>query len=157
MVYFHGITNKILGGKRTMKVQKKLVNTGMALALGLGVLGTSSVALASNDKVPYSFTLKANYGNNYSGERYRQTENKDNKWKVNMTYTSEGAGKVATYWLDKSGTQVSDTVDVHQGAGEYKRSAYQTASQSYVRLAAENNNYTSTTYTVSGYWDEEIN
>lgn len=155
MVYFHGITNKILGGKRTIKVQKKLVNTGMALALGLGVLGTSSVALASNDNVGYSFTLKANYGNTYSSERYRQTENTANKWKVNMSYTSEGTGKIATYWLDKSGTQVSNTVDVKQGGGSYYRSAYQTASKSYVRLAAENNNYTSNTYTVSGYWDEE--
>lgn len=79
-----------------MKVQKKLVNTGMALALGLGVLGTSSVALDSNDNVGYRFTLKANYGNTYSGERYRQTENTANKWKVNMSYTSEGTGKIAT-------------------------------------------------------------
>ncbi|WP_251135053.1 DUF2712 domain-containing protein [Exiguobacterium sp. s102] len=51
-----------------MKVQKKLVNTGMALALGLGVLGTSSVALASNDNIGYRITLKSNYGNNYNGK-----------------------------------------------------------------------------------------
>ncbi len=72
-----------------------------------------------------------------------------------MSYTSKGTGKIATYWLDKSGTQVSNTVDVQQGGGSYYRSAKQTASKSYVCLAAENNNYTSTTYTVSGYWDEE--
>lgn len=148
---------KFLGGKRTMKVQKKLVNTGMALALGLGVLGTSSVALASDDNVGYSFTLKANYGNTYSSERYRQTDNKYNTWKVKMTYSSEGTGKIATYWLDKKGTQVSDTIPVKQGLAAVYTPAYQTANQSWVRLGAENNNLTADTYTVSGYWDEETN
>lgn len=138
-----------------MKVQKKLVNTGLALSLGLGVLGTSSVAFAGDDNLGYSFTLKANYGNTYTGTEWRQTENKYNPWKVKMSYSSEGTGKIATYWLDKSGTQVSDTIPVKQGAAAVYTPGYQTSNQSWVRLGAENNNLTANTYTVSGYWDEE--
>ncbi|WP_338134598.1 DUF2712 domain-containing protein, partial [Anoxybacillus flavithermus] len=48
---------------------------------------------------------------------------------------------MATFWLDKSGTRVSDTHDVKQGSGAHYYSAFSTANQSNVRLGAENNNY----------------
>ncbi len=113
---------------------------------------------AANDNIGYSFEIKANYKNSYSSSRYRQTKNTDNKWKVNMTYSGEGKGTVTTYWLAKdnfSRTRVSDTHDVKQGSGAHYYKAYKSASDTKVRLGAENNNDSSKTYTVSGYWDEE--
>ncbi len=64
-------------------------------------------------------------------------------------------GTVATFWLDKSGTRVSDVHDVAQGSGAHYYSAFSTANQSNVRLGAENNNASPNSYTISGYWDEE--
>ncbi|WNB92541.1 DUF2712 domain-containing protein [Bacillus sp. NEB1478] len=136
---------------------KKFYRVGLAGVMGLSLLAVGNMAFASNDNVPYSFTLKPGYGNSYSAERYRQTSDTSNKWKVNLSYSSEGAGTVATFWLDKSTTQVSDTHDVAQGSGNHYYTAFSTANQHDVRLGAENNNYSANSYSISGYWDEEIN
>lgn len=86
MIYFHVITNKFFRGmnyESTKEISKYRIGSIIKVRCPF----TSSVALASNDNIGYIFTLKDNYGNNYSGERYRQTENKHNEWKVNMTYS----------------------------------------------------------------------
>ncbi|MBH0161835.1 DUF2712 domain-containing protein [Fictibacillus sp. 26RED30] len=139
------------------KTIKKYYRVGLAGVMGITLLTAGNVALASNDNVEYSFSLKPEHGNSYSKERYRQTTDTSNKWKVNYSYSSEGKGTVATYWLDKSGTRVSDTHDVAQGSGAKYYTAFSTANQKDVRLGVENNNYTTSGFTASGYWDEEIN
>lgn len=45
--------------------------------------------------------------------------------------------------------------DIKEGTGDHYYSAFSSASQRDVCLGAENNNNSSSTYTVSGYWDEE--
>ena len=108
--------------------------------------------------IPYSLKIKANYANTYSDEEYRQTTNTQNKWKVNMTYSEEGKGTITTYWLaayNSNHDRVSATHDIKEGTGDYYYSAFSSASQRDVCLGAENNNNSSSTYTVSGYWDEE--
>lgn len=139
------------------KTIKKYYRVGLAGVMGLSLLTAGNVALASNDNIAYNFSLKPEHGNSYSAERYRQTTDTSNKWKVNLSYSSEGKGTVATFWLDKSGTRVSDVHSIAQGSGNHYFTAFSTANQSNVRLGAENNNYTTTGYTISGYWDEEIN
>ncbi|MBE2912985.1 DUF2712 domain-containing protein [Anoxybacillus flavithermus] len=139
------------------KKLKKYYNLGLSLAMGIGVLTFSNFTYATDDNIGFSFELKPNYGNSYSESRYRQTTDPNNKWKVNLTYSSEGVGSIATFWLDKSGTRVSDTHDVKQGSGAHYYSAFSTANQSNVRLGAENNNYSPDSYVISGYWDEETN
>lgn len=39
----------------------------------------ASQAFASDDNIPYSFKIKANYANTYSDKEYRQTTNTQNK------------------------------------------------------------------------------
>lgn len=136
---------------------KKYFRVGVAAIMGLGILTASNFTYASNDNIGFSYTLKPHYANNYSAERYRQTTNPSNPWKVNLTYSSEGAGTIATFWLDKAGTRVSDVHDVKQGSGAHYYSAFSTANKSNVRLGAENNNDSPNSYTISGYWDEETN
>jgi hypothetical protein len=134
---------------------KKYFRVGMAAVMGVGILAASNFTYASDDNIGFSFTLKPNYENSYSASRYRQTSSSSNPWKVNLTYSSEGAGTYATFWLDKSGTRVSDVHNVKQGSGAQYYTAFSTANQSYVRLGAENNNLSPNSYTISGYWDEE--
>nr|WP_309100370.1 DUF2712 domain-containing protein [Fredinandcohnia onubensis] len=133
---------------------KKFSKVGLAAVMGVGILATANFTYASNDNIGFSFSLKPYHGNTYTDSRYRQTTNTKNQWKVNYAYSSEGKGTVATFWLDKSGTRVSDTNNITQGTTEYT-DAFSTASQSYVRLGAENNNYSANSYSISGYWDEE--
>ncbi|UOE94414.1 DUF2712 domain-containing protein [Alkalihalobacillus sp. LMS39] len=129
-----------------------------ALVLGVTLIGAANATFASDDKHGYSFTIKPKHENNYSGERYRQTQNTNNKWKVALETSGEGKGTITTFWLDKADTgRVSNTVDAKQGAGAYYREAFSAANQSYVRLGAENNNYSTKGYTATGYWDEETN
>ena len=121
-------------------MKKRIVMAALAATMLIGM--NASQAFASDDSIPYSFKIKANYANTYSDKEYRQTTNTQNKWKVDMTYSEEGEGTITTY-------------DVTQGTGTHYYSAYSSASQRDVCLGAENNNNSSNTYTVGGYWDEE--
>lgn len=137
---------------------KKIKHVAFAAVVGAGIFTTAGFTHASNDNHDFSFDLLSYHGNNYSGEIYRQTTDTSNKWKVEFTYSAEGKGTVATFWLDKKNHGiVSDTYNVTQGSGAKYYTAYKTANKANVRLGAENNNYTANTYAISGYWDEEIN
>ena len=139
-----------------MKMNAKKYFTVLA-AVGAISLSMVIPVHASNDNHEYSFYIGSYQGNGYSDARYRQTTNTNNKWKVNMTYSEEGAGTIATYWLalDSGKEQASDFHNVTQGSGAQYYSAQSKASQKNVVLGAENNNYTSSLYRVAGYWDEE--
>lgn len=124
------------------------------------VVSTACVDVsASNDAVAFTnYRLKAGYANTYTTSRYRQTTNPNNKWKVNLAYSTEGKGSIATFWLAKANsahTLVSGTHNVAQGSGNHYFAATSGASRSNVCLGMENNNYTPHEYKVSGYWDEE--
>ena len=141
---------------------KKLCLKKVAVALAAVVLiGTMNIsASASNDNYGFEFTLKANSKSSYSGKRYRQTKKTDNKWKVDFTYSAEGAGTKAIFWLAKNNldrTIVSKQVTIKQGSGPKLNDAETGASRTDVRLGTKNNNNVSNTYKVSGYWDEETN
>ena len=141
-----------------MKKLRNYKSMVIAAAMAILFLANVGIAYASDDDNGYSFTIKAHHGNTYSDGRYRQTTNTSNPWKVNMTYSSEGAGTIMTYWLAKFNSShdvVSGTHDVKQGTGAHYFTAYSGANQTKVCLAAENNNDLPNSYTVSGYWDEE--
>lgn len=141
-----------------MKLKGKL--GCILLAITLMLIGTWNYVGARDDNVEYAFKLQANYKNSYTDIRYRQTKKADNPWKVNMTYSAEGKGTKAVYWLNVPGLfctseRVSNTHTVKQGSGPHYYKAWKGAAQQYVSMGAENNNNTSKTYNVSGYWDEE--
>lgn len=141
--------------KKLMK-RKVMIIFAMAMIIAMNTM----TVFASNDNYGYSYTVKAEHGNTYTTSQYRQTTNTKNKWKVDMTYSGEGVGTVTTYWLalfnDSHGV-VSGTHNVKQGSGAHYYEATSGASQKNVCLGFENNNYSTNTYTVSGYWDEETN
>lgn len=114
---------------------------------------------ANNDNIAYSFKMKANLGRSYSSSEYRGTLNPKNSWKVNMTYSDEGTGTAAIYFLASANiltrTQLSDAYTVKQGSGAHYYAAYAEASERNVALGCKNNNDVAKSYTVSGYWDEE--
>ncbi|TYS67940.1 DUF2712 domain-containing protein [Sutcliffiella horikoshii] len=132
-------------------------NLAFASVIGVTSILITAPAFAANDNIFYSFEIKPYHGNGYTEERYRQTTNVNNKWKVDLQASGEGKGTITTFWLDKNLTVVSNLYDVKQGSGAQYYSAYHTASQVYVGLGAENNNYSANSYTVSGVWDEETN
>ncbi len=79
-----------------------------------------------------------------------------------MYKSTEGTNTLTTYWFEKSnGTNVSPTVDVKAGSGglnsgrNYYIKGNSGANAANVRLTAENNNLSSSSYSVNGYWDEE--
>ena len=78
-------------------MKKRIVMAALAATMLIGM--NASQAFASDDSIPYSFKIKANYANTYSDKEYRQTTNTQNKWKVDMTYSEEGEGTITTYWL----------------------------------------------------------
>ena len=120
--------------------------------------GFSMTALAGNDDVPFSFTMKANMKNSYTGDRYRETTRTNNPWKVNMTASTAGTNTQAYYFLASNGIlriQYSDPHLVKAGSGNHYYKAYSNASKQNVSLGCRNNNDVNKSYTVSGYWDEE--
>ncbi|WP_285769014.1 DUF2712 domain-containing protein [Peribacillus sp. SI8-4] len=138
----------------------RVIAVGTILACSIG-LGTLSVE-AGNENSGYTFKIKKNQGNESRSTKYRQTTNERNTWKVRMYKSGEGTNTYTTYWLEKSdGTNVSPAVDVKAGNKDSKsgRNYYIKgnwgANAANVRLTAENNNVSSSTFSVSGYWDEE--
>ena len=142
-------------------MNKKIFKSTVASTLVLGMLAMPHITKASNDNYAYEFNIQAHYGNTYSPEaRYRQTTDTTNKWKVSLENSTEGTGTKMTFWLAKDNakkTVVSGTHDVTQGTGAHYYNAKSEASKTDVKLGAENNNDTTNSYTISGYWDEETN
>ncbi|KZT83378.1 hypothetical protein Nizo1840_1657 [Lactiplantibacillus plantarum] len=141
-----------------MKALKlKMVAACLLSIVTFGAVGANT-ALASNDNWGFNFIIQTHQANSRSGPLYRQTTNVNNKWKVNMQSSGEGARTVTTYWLENAGgTNVSPSLNVKQGNGSYYSAAYSNASKKNVYLTAQNNNYNSNQYRVSGFWDEETN
>ena len=128
------------------------------LILSCFTTGFSMTALAGNDNVAFSFTMKANSARNYTGNRYRETTRTNNPWKVNMTGSTEGNNTQAYYFLASNGArriQYSDQHLVKAGSGNHYYKAYAEASKQGVSLGCKNNNNVNKSYTVAGYWDEE--
>ena len=140
---------------------RKFAKITVTSALAMCMVATPMVSKASDDNVGFSFDLKPEYGNSTTSARYRQTTNVNNKWKVNLTKNAEGNGTLATFWLTTRSDGkniVSDKAhDVAQGSGAHYYNAKDSASKKDVRLSAENNNSSTDSFEVSGYWDEETN
>ena len=51
-------------------MKKRIVMAALAATMLIGM--NASQAFASDDNIPYSFKIKANYANTYSDEEYRQ-------------------------------------------------------------------------------------
>lgn len=140
---------------------KKYFKLGLAGVLGVLLLPTSNFAFAGDENYGYSFYIQPEYLNNYSSDiRYRQTTSSSNPWKVDLRSSGEGTGTYTTFWLHALNPldewQRGSTVrDVKQGSGATYTGAYSWASQTNTKLGAENNNYSTNGYYVSGYWDEE--
>ena len=118
-------------------------------------------AFAAEDSFPYSFKMKASQSSNYSDTAYTRTAvDTENPWKVDFRYNGEGDNTIAIYWLaaDKliGHSQVSSSYNVVAGSGAKYYRAYETATGEDCVLGAKNNNNVTSSYTISGYWDEEI-
>lgn len=138
-----------------MKQIKKWIGVFCAMAF---ILITQTVKVsASNDNHPFSFTMLGEYENSYSIERYRQTSSCSNPWKVIFTYSEEGKGTKANFWLaresDKKKSSGVYTV-VQSNIATYGE-ALVYANETDVCLGCENNNYSTKSYSIAGYWDEE--
>lgn len=143
-----------------MMKKGRVIALGTILACSIG-LGTLSVE-AGNENSGYTFKIKKEQGNEFTRTEYRQTTTERNTWKVRMYRSDEGTNTYTTYWLERSdGTNVSPAVDVKAGNKDLKsgRNYYikgnAGANAANVRLTAENNTASSSSFSVKGYWDEE--
>lgn len=138
------------------KISNKIISGLLVLSIAaFGMKGVVANA-ASDNNVGFSFHILENQHISFGADpRYRSTSNTNNCWKVNMTYSGEGVGTCTYFWLGSGTTIVSNHVVVKQGSGAKYRFAYETASQTHVRLRAQNNNQSINGYDVGGYWDEE--
>ncbi|WP_249596371.1 DUF2712 domain-containing protein [Peribacillus frigoritolerans] len=142
------------------KGKGRVIALGTILACSIG-LGTLSVEAGNGNSV-YTFKIKKEQGNEFTRTEYRQTTTERNTWKVRMYHSQEGTNTYTTYWLERSdGTNVSPALDVKAGNKDLKsgRNYYikgnEGANAANVRLTAENNTASSSSFSVKGYWDEE--
>lgn len=109
----------------------------------------------------YEILVPNYHGNGQEDKGYLRSPGDSNtQWGVSLTDSKEGgANTYTTFWLEKSsGANVTDAHDVQLGKG-FKQFNFEKASDvkgKYVYLTAENNNYISNSYSISGKWDEEI-
>lgn len=119
--------------------------------------GNTIDVMAYNDNIPFKFTMKSEgEKSRYSKGRYRQTTDPNNQWKVKLRSSEEGKGTVAKFYLTGYDYSiVSKTLSVKQGRGAHYQTAYSSASKRTVYLTVTNNNWSTLSYVISGYWDEE--
>ncbi|MGP7817838.1 DUF2712 domain-containing protein [Niallia sp. 01092] len=141
--------------------KRKLGQLGLALGIGVGVLGSPLVSHATdnfdNDYLFHILSYQLNT-REYEESAYRQTTSIDNPWKVQMTWSeeSDSSNTITRFWLEKENeTNVSAPVDKLEGDPASYVKPYSTANQTTVYLTAENNNYNLDQYLVEGIWDEE--
>lgn len=121
-------------------------------------MGINASASVEND-YDFIFTIKPYQYNSRIDSfeaKYRNTPDPENMWKVGLRKSGEGEGTITCFWLEIfDETNVSDAIKAKQGTKTYYKEAYKSASEKKVYLTAENNNYNSDRYSVSGVWDEE--
>lgn len=131
----------------------------LAVIIVLTMIVTAVPVLAIEHDIPYSFHLRGTENVYLPSDesRYRETVNTNNRWKVEMQHIFNDKDGVATYWIARNADhkQVSGAHDVHAGTGPHRYTAYSSASQTRVVLAADNNN--DVPADVDGLWDEEVN
>lgn len=143
-----------------MTKRKKYLTLLLSVVLVIGFsLGTFCVASASNDNIGFTLDITSYRGNSRlpkSEARERTAKKTNNAWKVKMTDSGEGQGSITVFWLiDDNDKKVSPKMDVKCNSQAHYKEAYASASGKRVRLEAENNNFNSSTYSVTGVWDEE--
>lgn len=75
---------------------------------------------------------------------------------VQLVSSAEGKGTVTRFWLEnEKGDNLCNVVEVTQGRGYYPQNTYQSACKKRIFLTAENNNYNSDVYRITGTWKEE--
>lgn len=119
----------------------------------------TNIVLAGDDNYDFRFRIPGGSGQPNGQEadgQWRQTNDPENPWKVDLNSSGEGDGTYTVFWLEKSdGENVSPSRNVKCKGPKYYTNAYKKASERRVYLTAQNNNKNGTSYLVSGYWDEE--
>lgn len=142
-----------------MKERTKKISAVFLVLLAVSTFFASSlVAHASVDSnIEYSFVVKANNGLNKDPDgRRRQTSNNNNAWKVNLRVSGEGDKTATKFRLClKDDSAASAWHTVIQGSGSHYYATNDAADHKTVYLQGQNNNTSTKSYKVSGYWDEE--
>jgi hypothetical protein len=141
-------------------IKIKFVAIALVGALAFSTISAINTFAATVDNnIAYGFKIESWHQNSRVSDeeaRYRTTTNIYDQWKVKLEHSGEGEGTYTTFWMENSGeTNVTDAVDVKQGATPYYNPTRESAGRTYCYLTAENNNYNWDTYYVSGVWDEE--
>lgn len=140
---------------------KKSLKRTLALVVSVCAICASAISVnASDDNHPYAYNIKAYNAPTYTNENYyRQTDSVNNQWKVNLVSSTEGNGDKMTFWMatwDKNHTVVCDKKTIAQGSGTHYYNPYSSANHKTLCLGMSNNNRSSDTWRISGYWDEEV-
>ena len=141
-------------------MRKKFFQRTALLSLTVFMLGTvatfASGKVGSSKEQYYKGIVKAWQANATLDTAYRDTEHTSDPFYVRLETNTEGKGTVMRFWLeDAKGNNLSDSIEVTQGKGDYKQNTYKTACKTRVYLTAENNNFSSKINTITGYWKEE--
>lgn len=97
-------------------------------------------ALAGDDNVAFSFTMKADMKKNYTGDRYRETTRTNNPWKVNrLPAPRVSTHKLITSWQATVyvGYNIRTNILLNPETGDHCYKAYAEASKQGVSLGAK--------------------
>lgn len=139
-------------------LRKKFISIGICLSAAVALMVPSAFATYQNNNIGFSFRIQGSVDNAQEAKkRFRDTKENTNSWKVQMRTSGEGKGTITNFWLEnEKGKSASSEYSIKQGDVARYKKANDKGDHTNVLLTAENNNFFSTkTYNVSGYWDEE--
>ncbi|MCO7175009.1 DUF2712 domain-containing protein [Sporolactobacillus kofuensis] len=139
--------------------KKKLMKLILAGLIALCLLIPTISHAAEKNEYRYNFNIgpyQANSRVSDANAHKRTTTNIHEAWMVNLEGSEEGFNSITQFWMEnKSGHNITPTVNAYSGRGEAYEKASDDATGVYCYLTAQNNNYNNNSYNVSGYWDEE--
>ncbi|MGE1164474.1 DUF2712 domain-containing protein [Peribacillus simplex] len=135
---------------------KKLIQHALIFGLFATIFIPSST-FAWPSTGGFAFNIQPNQGNTRSEGAYRSANTTAIPWGVQVDSSNESGDKTYTrFWIEGvDGTNVSESANVLEDSGDKWVNPYSTANQRTVYLTAENNNYNSESFLVTGFWDEE--
>lgn len=139
-------------------LRKKFISFGICLTAIMALMIPCVFATYQNNNIGFSFRIQGSVDNaQETKKRFRDTTDPSNSWKVQMVTSGEGKGTITNFWLETTnGRSASSEFSIKQGDVARYMKANKRGNHTNVLLTAENNNFFSTkTYNVSGYWDEE--
>lgn len=138
-------------------IKSRAISLIAVVAVVFTVLMVSASSVFATQAHDFSFRVQPRQQNAQEPHgRWRGNVAPSDRWWVKLIKSGEGKGAATDFWIESAnGVHLSHYMRVRCGKGWYGKEAFSSASNRRVYLTAEDNEYKSTGYNISGRWQTQ--